>query len=483
MKRWALVAAVLILVVGAGVFALIGADRATADQESVHRSDRLELAQSLSTLASGYFLELEASQANVAASIPASLLTTPPAASTRTLGSAASSLPGDAAVVLVSPTGSPLSVGPGGSVLATELPAVFGSWGQPAGAGAVISQVMDVGGHASVVIGVGMHGKGFDGDTFVVAYRLDALPIAAYVQQLRIGVGAVSYIVDRNDRMVTNPSPGQIGHPAPTGIDTVIDTSFTDRVTQTPGSSPQAVAVSAVGLAGWHLVIVQPAPKFYGTLWHANTRFRWLLLGFLLVVAAALLLFHVKRQTALHKVAEMAVRDPLTALPNRVAFTDALTKAMNRHRRDGANLALLFCDLDGFKAVNDQLGHDAGDLLLVASAQRLNTVAAGVSGVTATVARLGGDEFTILLEGRQVRDRAMSLAQAVTESIAEPFVLGSQEVQVGVSVGVAYASPDRDLLRDADVAMYRMKAVRRATREAGSPDRFSNEAKDKLRAV
>lgn len=184
-------------------------------------------------------------------------------------------------------------------------------------------------------------------------------------------------------------------------------------------------------------------------------------------------MLHVKRQAALHAIAEMAVCDALTSLPNRMAFTQALAKALDRHRRDATDLALLFCDLDGFKAVNDQFGHDVGDLLLVASAERLKTIASAIGGVAATLARLGGDEFTILLEGSKVCQKAMAVAEAATEAIAEPFVLAGMQVVVGVSVGVAYAHPDRDLLRDADLAMYRMKAVRRAAREAGSPDRFS----------
>jgi diguanylate cyclase (GGDEF)-like protein len=317
----------------------------------------------------------------------------------------------------------------------------------------------------------------------VVAYRLDALPIAAYVQQLRIGTAAVPYLVDDAGRLVTSPDTAEVGNPASPAIRSTLRSARTDSVVQSPGARPQVIATAAVGMPGWHLVIVQPAPEFYGALWHANTSFRWLFLGFLIIVAAAILVLHAKRQAALHAIAEMAVRDSLTGLPNRVAFTRTLTRAMERHRREGSELALLFCDLDGFKAVNDQLGHAVGDLLLVASAQRLSAVAESATGVTTTLARLGGDEFTVLVEGRAVEEKAQALAESLTDAIGEPFILRGDEVRVGASIGVAFARPDRDLLRDADLAMYRMKAVRKAGRAATSPDRFAAGSSDNLRAV
>jgi diguanylate cyclase (GGDEF)-like protein len=476
-RRWALVGVVLILVVSAGAVAMLGAQRATTSQESVHRGDRLSLAQSLATLADGYFLELQGSQSQLMVPVKRDLAAAPIGKRPAALASAVVSLPGSA--VAVETSSSTTTVGAGAEALAGQMPAITGSLRATlANGGLAISQVLWLNGHPSVAIATS------DGpDTLLVAYRIDLLPIAAYVQSLRIAPGAVPYIVDRAGRLVTSPVTSQLGSSAQASIMAEAGRITEAKVVETGSSPPQVMAVVPVGIGGWHLVIVQPAPQFYGTLWHANTKFRWLLLGLLIVVAAALLWLHARRQAALHEIAEMAVKDPLTGLPNRVAFTRALAKAIDRHQFDGSSLALLFCDLDGFKSVNDQLGHDAGDHLLVAAAERIKSVIHHAGGLSAMVARLGGDEFTVLREGKQVRDRAKVLAESITDAIARPFVLGADEVVVGISVGLAVAQPGRDLLRDADVAMYRMKAVRRTAREAGAPDRFADSSSPQLKAL
>jgi diguanylate cyclase (GGDEF)-like protein/PAS domain S-box-containing protein len=157
-----------------------------------------------------------------------------------------------------------------------------------------------------------------------------------------------------------------------------------------------------------------------------------------------------------------ALHDGLTGLPNRALFTDRLGRALNlieagRRGTQGA-VAVLFMDLDNFKVVNDSLGHDAGDQLLVEMARRLTRcLRAGDSA-----ARIGGDEFTVLLEGARDAQEAEEAAKAVAERIARglevPFKLGDQEVFATASIGIATVDsaevlPD-DVLRDADVAMY-----------------------------
>ena len=463
-RRWALVGVVLALVVSAGWVAMVGAERATASQESVHRGDRQALAQSLATLAAGYFEELQGSQAQIGPAISVRVGGDAASARPAALAAAVGSLPGSPVAVEFS-DGVPMVVGSGAGALASNAsPLVPNLEASLASGGMAITSVLSLDGHPSVAIATSSGST-----TLVVAYRLDRLPIAAYVQSLRIAPGAVPYVVDDQGRLVTSPNTAELGDLAAVTVRAETARLRSASVVQVGGSPPQVLAVVPVGIGGWHLVIVQSAPQFYGTLWHANTSFRWLLLGLLIVVAGALLWLHARRQAALHAIAAMAVRDSLTGLPNRVAFTDALSKSMDRHRPDGSDLALLFCDLDGFKAVNDQLGHDVGDLLLQAAASRIKSVTDKTGGVSATAARLGGDEFTVLLEGRQVRERAKAVAEAITEAIARPFVLHAEEVTVGISVGVAFARPGCDLLRDADVAMYRMKAVRRAAREVARP--------------
>ncbi len=166
------------------------------------------------------------------------------------------------------------------------------------------------------------------------------------------------------------------------------------------------------------------------------------------------------------------VADALTGLPNRVLFLDRLAMAFERMKRDPANLfAVLFLDLDGFKNVNDSLGHRSGDQLLIAVARRLErsvraTDSVAYYGREQTVARLGGDEFTILLDGLGAPVDASIAALRLLSALAAPFDLSGNEVFVGASIGIAmargeYESPE-DILRDADTAMYSAKAQGKA---------------------
>ncbi len=158
-----------------------------------------------------------------------------------------------------------------------------------------------------------------------------------------------------------------------------------------------------------------------------------------------------------------ATHDPLTGLPNRMLFNQRLAEAMaqtshaeDRRRR---SYAVLFLDLDGFKWVNDSLGHGAGDRLLVEIARRLeDNLLRDV-----LIARYGGDEFTLLPDGDCGRDRAMDIARRVLKLFEQPFELAGQQVFSAASLGIVigrseYQSPDQ-VLRDADTAMYRAKAA------------------------
>ncbi|MFI1659358.1 putative bifunctional diguanylate cyclase/phosphodiesterase [Streptomyces sp. NPDC020472] len=160
-----------------------------------------------------------------------------------------------------------------------------------------------------------------------------------------------------------------------------------------------------------------------------------------------------------------AEHDPLTDLPNRALFTRRVRQALSGRRSSDPGTAVLFIDLDGFKGVNDRLGHQAGDDLLVQAARRLHdSVRAGD-----TAARLGGDEFAALILGDGGRDRAarqsqvQEIADRLRLTLSQPYrVDGGNEVRVAASIGVAFAEPGieaGDLLRNADLAMYRAKAA------------------------
>jgi diguanylate cyclase (GGDEF)-like protein/PAS domain S-box-containing protein len=149
--------------------------------------------------------------------------------------------------------------------------------------------------------------------------------------------------------------------------------------------------------------------------------------------------------------------DALTALPNRHMFQDRLAQELKKARREGLLLALLFIDLDGFKEVNDTLGHEQGDALLVEAARRIGLCVRSSD----TVARLGGDEFTVILSGLEQVNGVDRIAQNMLAMLNRPFALGTAQSSISASVGIAMypsdaAAPD-ELLRSADQAMYAAK--------------------------
>ncbi len=165
------------------------------------------------------------------------------------------------------------------------------------------------------------------------------------------------------------------------------------------------------------------------------------------------------RKQAEQRLQHDAMHDALTGLPNRVLFLDRLDQAIRRAKRatPTAAAAVLFLDLDRFKLVNDSLGHQVGDRLLIAVARRLESAVRPPD----TVARLGGDEFTVLLDGVSDVHEAAAVAERVQQTLRTPFDIDDRELHIGASIGIALADADaapQTVLRDADVAMYRAKA-------------------------
>ncbi|MBI5936697.1 MAG: EAL domain-containing protein [Betaproteobacteria bacterium] len=153
----------------------------------------------------------------------------------------------------------------------------------------------------------------------------------------------------------------------------------------------------------------------------------------------------------------MAYYDHLTGLPNRRLFHDRLAQAVAHADRNAKLTAIFFLDLDRFKTVNDTFGHEFGDLLLVSVAERL----AGIMRKCDTLARMGGDEFTVLLEINNIQE-AEAVAQKITESFAQPFLIGGQELFTSTSIGITVypldASDIDTLIKNADTAMYHAKS-------------------------
>ncbi|NYE59721.1 diguanylate cyclase (GGDEF)-like protein/PAS domain S-box-containing protein [Duganella sp. 1224] len=163
------------------------------------------------------------------------------------------------------------------------------------------------------------------------------------------------------------------------------------------------------------------------------------------------------RRASAELIWQQANFDALTALPNRHMFQDRLNQELKKARREGLLLALLFIDLDGFKAVNDTLGHAQGDALLQEAARRIGRCVRNSD----TVARLGGDEFTVILSGLEQVNGVDRIAQSMLTLLGRPFALGAAQPSVSASIGVALypsdASAPDELLRAADQAMYAAK--------------------------
>ncbi|MCU1372511.1 MAG: diguanylate cyclase/phosphodiesterase with and sensor(s) [Ilumatobacteraceae bacterium] len=178
-------------------------------------------------------------------------------------------------------------------------------------------------------------------------------------------------------------------------------------------------------------------------------------------VSCSLMAIALERAETEAQLAHQALHDGLTGLPNRTLLLDRLDHALARRERNRADIALLFCDIDRFKVVNDSLGHNIGDQLLVAFAQRFRSVVAPGD----TVARFGGDEFVVLIEDITSPTHAVQVAQELSEALAQPFLLpAGKEVYLTVSIGLANATDHRTgdaWLRDADAAMYRAKEAGR----------------------
>jgi len=156
------------------------------------------------------------------------------------------------------------------------------------------------------------------------------------------------------------------------------------------------------------------------------------------------------------KLVQAALHDPLTQLPNRSLLQDRIEQTLEKARRRGHRVAVMFCDLDGFKAVNDAYGHQLGDRLLVAVSERVTHLLRPQD----TLARLGGDEFVVVLAVDEPDDAAV-VAERIIAAVSDPFLIDAAELQVSASLGIALypedATSERELMGHADAAMYHTK--------------------------
>jgi diguanylate cyclase (GGDEF)-like protein/PAS domain S-box-containing protein len=253
--------------------------------------------------------------------------------------------------------------------------------------------------------------------------------------------------------IAADPAASQVAYTLAHGA-VIVDDVATERRFET-------VQLRAQGLAsGMSVVVAGESQQPYGVLaMHSAERCafsqddRAFLTSVANVLTGAL-----QRDAAARDLRHQSLHDPLTHLPNRALLLDRLRQGLARARRDGSTLAVLFCDLDDFKVVNDSLGHEAGDRLLATLAPRLQAVLRS----TDTLARFGGDEFVVLCEGLADASEVVAVAERLLEACAAAADLGGTEFVPTASIGIAIAPPGAAvepdaLLRDADVAMYGAK--------------------------
>ncbi len=192
---------------------------------------------------------------------------------------------------------------------------------------------------------------------------------------------------------------------------------------------------------------------------------------------AAIITDITQRKMDEEKILYQANYDQLTGLANRTLFMDRLTRLVVESKRGLKNVGLMFIDLDGFKAINDTLGHDAGDLLLKGCARRLEKCVRESD----TVARLGGDEFTVIMPMIDSLEAAAVVADRIIRSLEEPFDLDGKEGRISSSIGISVlpsqASDAASLLHNADVAMYHAKRSGKAKYQFYKPGLEANPAR------
>lgn len=162
------------------------------------------------------------------------------------------------------------------------------------------------------------------------------------------------------------------------------------------------------------------------------------------------------------KIQQMAFHDSLTGLPNRKLFSDRLGIVLAQAKRNKKKVGIVMLDLDNFKDVNDTLGHDVGDILLKAVAERLS----GTLRKSDTVARFGGDEFVLIFPDMEVIEEAIQVVQKIIDRFNKPFLIDTHQLVVTTSIGIAvYPNDGMDeeiLMKNADIAMYQAKQAGRA---------------------
>jgi diguanylate cyclase (GGDEF)-like protein len=299
---------------------------------------------------------------------------------------------------------------------------------------------------------------------FVGYVRLDRSALETYVESIHYGKTGKEYVVDSVGTIVASTDPAYIARSIgqPLAVNAVEQNRSGDY--QRNG---RLVSYAPFAVGGWSGIAVQSTSEFFGPIRSGELRVESAIIALLAIASVVIAVLGYKREAARRRFQEQlayqAYHDSLTGLPNRPMLLERLGQALSRARRQGSAVAVLYLDLDRFKQVNDTLGHDAGDAVLVATAARLTSLVRPYD----VVARMGGDEFAIVVEDLPVLlalPSARSLAERIIAEVTRPVQVTDHLSVVGVSIGVAVTDTGREdvetILRDADLAMYRAKDSR-----------------------
>jgi diguanylate cyclase (GGDEF)-like protein len=466
---------VLALVAGGGLLGVLTARAATARSVEVHRQDRDAFRAAVGKLVYGYFGSAFKTLDDTAKRAGFTLAPGDPGDLRRLRQLVDGSVVFGEGAVLTDLTGAPLTSHMPNGLLPPVTdpgytPLIQSLTRREPGMSAVMSTPR---GHLVTAFAVPVTKAGTNAGLLIGFMRMDGEgPSKQFLTQLPLSERTRLYTIDSRGVIASSNHLEDLGRPAPTlAAQAAAFAGGSGLKDDERGGVAYVDAYAPIGFGGWTIVIDEPSADFLGPIQRGGTEVQVALIVLLVIAAAVVSVLHHRRQLALQQLADQALRDPLTGLPNRILFQSRLDASMTPGSMPPGGVALLFCDLDGFKQVNDGYGHAAGDELLIAVGERLRSCVRE----TDLVARMGGDEFTVLLDGgadtpAETEQRAQEVARRVTERLAQPVEvgLGRPPVRVGVSIGVCVLDPDRltgadgggtpDMLRLADDAMYRAKS-------------------------
>jgi diguanylate cyclase (GGDEF)-like protein len=356
---------------------------------------------------------------------------------------------------VVSLDGTPLNAYPSESALPPATDPGFGPLrgdllsGQPG-----LSDVMTVKGTPVVAFAVPITAGGQPLALLVTFADVRSWPLQGYDAKLHVGTRSQSYVVDRTGTIAASTTTSELGKrlPALGHLDRAKPAGF---VAYRADKASWDMSYGPAG-QGWTAVTVQPASTFSGAVDRSRQVQTLALASLLSLVVLLLVVFHHKRQHALARLAEERLYDPLTGLGQRGVFEMRVRAALARRARHHQPLAVLFCDVDAFKEINDRYGHNTGDQLLATIARRVSEAVRD----TDMVARLGGDEFAVVMEEANAEE-ATRIAERIRRAVSESLTLNGREMVPSVSVGAAVLTEGEstldELLHEADMAMYQAK--------------------------